>query len=94
MNTGKLAAPTVSCDTYEENGWTAKADDAVSFTIDTSSSDGAGYCWGLDNSSVPNKKLDTTDGNGGDAQTITIDPADGWHTPSPCRRRAVPRTPV
>ncbi|GGT53593.1 hypothetical protein GCM10010207_62040 [Streptomyces atratus] len=80
MNTGLPVAPTVTCDMYEENGWTAKADSAVSCTLDTSSTDGAGYHWGLDNSSLPNKKLDTTDGNGGDALTISIDPANGWHT--------------
>ncbi|MFJ8112627.1 DNRLRE domain-containing protein [Streptomyces sp. NPDC096132] len=80
MNTGKPAAPTVTCDTYTENGWTAKASSAVSCTIDTSSSDGAGYHWGLDDSSLPNKKLDTTNGTGGDAQNVSIDPANGWHT--------------
>ncbi|MFJ9629212.1 DNRLRE domain-containing protein [Streptomyces sp. NPDC101175] len=80
MNTGLPAAPTISCDTYDESGWTAKADDADTCTIDTSSSDGAGYYWGLDNTSLPNKKLDTTDGNGGDAATVSVDPADGWHT--------------
>ena len=80
LNTGKPAAPTVTCDTYEENGWTAKADDAVSCTIDTSSTDGAGYHWGLDDSGLPNKKLDTTNGTGGDSATVSIDPADGWHT--------------
>ncbi|MFC7264063.1 DNRLRE domain-containing protein [Streptomyces lutosisoli] len=80
MNTGKPVAPTVSCDTYEESGWTAKADDAVSCTIDTSSTDGAGYYWGLDNSSLPNKKLDTTNGTGGDSAIVSIDPANGWHT--------------
>lgn len=80
MNTGLPAAPTVTCDTYEENGWTAKADAAVSCTIDTSSTDGAGYYWGLDNSSVPNKKLDTTNGTGGDSATVSISPANGWHT--------------
>ncbi|WP_324604865.1 DNRLRE domain-containing protein [Streptomyces xylophagus] len=80
MNTGLPAAPTVTCDTYTQNGWTAKADDADTCTIDTSSSDGAGYHWGLDNSSLPNKKLDTTNGNGGDAATVSIDPANGWHT--------------
>ncbi|WP_232838728.1 DNRLRE domain-containing protein [Streptomyces geranii] len=79
-NTGLPAAPTVSCDTYTENGWTARASSAVSCTIDASSSDGAGYHWGLDNSSLPNKKLDTTNGTGGDAQTVSIDPANGWHT--------------
>ncbi|MEV7341410.1 DNRLRE domain-containing protein [Streptomyces sp. NPDC093544] len=80
LNTGKPVAPTVSCDTYEESGWTAKADAAVSCTIDTSSTDGAGYHWGLDDSSLPNKKLDTTNGNGGDSATVSIDPANGWHT--------------
>ncbi|MEV6736237.1 DNRLRE domain-containing protein [Streptomyces sp. NPDC051104] len=80
LNTAAPAAPTVSCATYVENGWTAKADSAVSCTLDTSSSDGAGYYWGLDDSTLPNKKLDTTDGNGGDALTVSIDPANGWHT--------------
>ncbi|MFI6245398.1 DNRLRE domain-containing protein [Streptomyces sp. NPDC051016] len=80
MNTGLPAAPTITCDTYGQNGWTAKADDADTCTIDTSSTDGAGYYWGLDNSSLPNKKLDTTNGNGGDPATVSIDPANGWHT--------------
>ncbi|WOX08751.1 DNRLRE domain-containing protein [Streptomyces sp. N50] len=79
-NVAKPAAPTVTCDTYTQNDWTAKADAAVSCTLDTTSSDGAGYHWGLDNSSLPNKKLDTTNGNGGDALTISVDPANGWHT--------------
>ncbi|MGW2964980.1 DNRLRE domain-containing protein [Streptomyces sp. NPDC001220] len=80
LNTSAPAAPTVACDTYEENGWTTKASGAVSCAVDTSSSDGAGYYWGLDDSTLPNKKLDTTDGNGGDAATISIDPVNGWHT--------------
>ncbi|MFD0228145.1 DNRLRE domain-containing protein [Streptomyces hirsutus] len=80
LNTTLPAAPTVTCDTYEENSWTAKANSEVSCTLDTSSSDGAGYHWGLDNSSLPNKKLDTTNGSGGDALTISINPANGWHT--------------
>ncbi|WP_327112799.1 colicin E3/pyocin S6 family cytotoxin [Streptomyces sp. NBC_01341] len=80
MNTGLPAAPTVTCDTYEQNGWTAKASAAVSCTLDTTSTDGAGFQWGLDNSSLPNKKLDISNGNGGDAQTVSINPADGWHT--------------
>ncbi|MGW4911371.1 DNRLRE domain-containing protein [Streptomyces sp. NPDC004270] len=80
MNTGLPAAPVVTCDTYAKDGWTAKADDAVSCTFDTSSTDGAGYYWGLDDSSLPNRKTDTTDGNGGDALTVSVDPANGWHT--------------
>ncbi|MGW9436363.1 DNRLRE domain-containing protein [Streptomyces sp. NPDC055607] len=80
MNTGPPAAPAVTCDTYVKDSWTDKADAAVSCTLDTSSTDGAGYHWGLDDSSLPNKKLDTTNGTGGDALTISIAPANGWHT--------------
>ncbi|MFD7552486.1 DNRLRE domain-containing protein [Streptomyces sp. NPDC059816] len=80
LNTGKPAAPAVTCATYERNGWTAKATAPVSCTLNTASADGAGYWWGLDNTSVPNKKLDTANGTGGDQQSISIDPAPGWHT--------------
>ncbi|MGW1625299.1 DNRLRE domain-containing protein [Streptomyces sp. NPDC002172] len=80
MNTGLPAAPTITCDTYEQSGWTAKSGDAVTCTLATTSTDGAGYHWGLDDDSVPNRKLDTTDGNGGDTLTISIDPDEGWHT--------------
>ncbi|MDX2543978.1 DNRLRE domain-containing protein [Streptomyces sp. WI04-05B] len=80
LNTAKPAAPTVTCDTYTQNGWTAKASAAVSCTLTTAATDGAGFQWGLDDSSLPNKKLDTTNGTGGDAQTISINPANGWHT--------------
>lgn len=80
MNTDKPNTPTVTCDTYPENDWTAKASAAVSCTLDTTSADGGGFQWGLDDLSLPNKKLDTTNGTGGDAQTISINPADGWHT--------------
>ncbi|MFH9663458.1 DNRLRE domain-containing protein [Streptomyces sp. NPDC017248] len=80
LNTGKPVAPTITCDTYEANTWTAKAGSAVSCTLDTTSTDGAGYQWGLDDSSLPGKKLDTTDGNGGDPATVSIAPANGWHT--------------
>ncbi|MFE5092519.1 hypothetical protein ACFRCI_19650 [Streptomyces sp. NPDC056638] len=55
MNTGLPAAPAVTGDTYEQNGWTAKADSAVPCALDTSSTDGAGYHWGLDNSSLPSR---------------------------------------
>ncbi|MFE3718257.1 hypothetical protein [Streptomyces cyaneofuscatus] len=40
----------------------------------------AGYHWGLDDESAPNRELDTTNGSGGDALTIAINPTDGWHT--------------
>ncbi|WP_327697251.1 DNRLRE domain-containing protein [Streptomyces sp. NBC_00459] len=80
LNTAKPAAPTVTCDTYTQNGWTAKASAAVNCTLATAATDGAGFQWGLDDSSLPNKKLDTTNGTGGDTQTVSINPAGGWHT--------------
>ncbi|MEV8426220.1 DNRLRE domain-containing protein [Streptomyces niveus] len=80
LNTGKPNASTISCDTYQENSWMTKADAPVACTIDTDSDDGAGYHWGLDAPSLPNKKLDTTNGTGGDTQTVSINPAEGWHT--------------
>ncbi|MBK3575605.1 DNRLRE domain-containing protein [Streptomyces sp. MBT65] len=79
-NVAKPATPTVTCGTYEQDSWTARAASADTCTIDTSSSDGAGYYWGLDDSSLPRKQLDTTNGNGGDPATVSIDPANGWHT--------------
>ncbi|MFD5722653.1 DNRLRE domain-containing protein [Streptomyces sp. NPDC127036] len=80
MNTAKPVAPTVSCDTYGENAWAAKSDHAVTCTLDTTSTDGQGYAWGLDDPSLPKRVDDTTDGTGGDPLTIDISPAEGWHT--------------
>ncbi|MFK0288449.1 DNRLRE domain-containing protein [Streptomyces sp. NPDC090499] len=79
-NVGKPAAPTISCDAYPSGAWTDKSSSGATCTIDTSSSDGQGYEWGLDNSTVPNKVFDTADGNGGDPLTVHITPANGWHT--------------
>lgn len=78
-NVAKPAAPTISCDPYSENTLTATADSGATCTLDTSSTDGMGYYWGLDDSSVPNRVYDTTDGNGGDPLTITIKPGEDWH---------------
>ncbi|XUL89044.1 DNRLRE domain-containing protein [Streptomyces galilaeus] len=80
LNTGLPAAPTVSCDTYGQDTWTAKADGSVTCTLDTTSSDGQGFYWALDDLSVPKRVDDTVDGNGGDPLTVSISPADGWHT--------------
>ncbi|WP_416960786.1 DNRLRE domain-containing protein [Streptomyces sp. Agncl-13] len=78
-NVAKPAAPTISCAAYPSSTWSDKVT-STTCTLATSSSDGAGYEWGLDDSKMPNTALDTTDGNGGDTQTVTIKPADGWHT--------------
>ncbi|WP_369031370.1 DNRLRE domain-containing protein [Streptomyces adonidis] len=79
-NVAKPAAPTVSCDAYPSGVWTDKSSSGATCTLDTSASDGQGYEWGLDNSAVPNKVVDTADGNGGDPLTVHITPANGWHT--------------
>ncbi|MEV8548065.1 DNRLRE domain-containing protein [Streptomyces sp. NPDC051572] len=78
-NVAKPAAPTISCDPYSETTWTAKADSGATCTLDTSSTDGMGFYWGLDDTSVPKRVYDTADGNGGDPLTITIAPGEDWH---------------
>ncbi|WP_234467784.1 DNRLRE domain-containing protein [Streptomyces sp. MBT62] len=78
-NVAKPAAPTISCDPYTVDTWTAKADAGATCTLDTSSTDGMGFYWGLDDSLVPNRVYDTADGNGGDPLTITIAPGEDWH---------------
>ncbi|MET9089663.1 DNRLRE domain-containing protein [Streptomyces sp. NPDC004237] len=79
MNTALPTAPTISCDPYAADTWTAKDDSGATCTLDTSSSDGMGFAWGLDDSTVPNRVYDTTDGTGGEAQAITIKPGEDWH---------------
>ncbi|MDX3458585.1 DNRLRE domain-containing protein [Streptomyces sp. ME02-8801-2C] len=79
-NVAKPTAPTISCDAYPSGVWTDKSSSGATCTLDTSSSDGQGYEWGLDNSAAPNKVSDTTDGIGGDPLTVHITPANGWHT--------------
>lgn len=80
LNTAKPAAPSITCDPYTESSWTATSSGGATCTLDTSATDGQGYYWGLDDSSTPHRIDDTTDGSGGDPLTITVDPADGWHT--------------
>ncbi|MFJ8667156.1 DNRLRE domain-containing protein [Streptomyces sp. NPDC093600] len=80
VNTAKPAAPAISCQTYDKDTWTARASGPVTCTLDTASTDGQGYYWGLDDTNLPHRVDDTVDGTGGDALTISLDPADGWHT--------------
>ena len=78
-NVAKPSVPSISCAAYPSSAWSDKVS-SDTCTLDTSSSDGAGYEWGLDDSTVPNKVLDTTNGSGGAALAITIKPSNGWHT--------------
>ncbi|MEU9404085.1 DNRLRE domain-containing protein [Streptomyces sp. NPDC048281] len=78
-NVAKPNAPTITCDPYTQDTWTPKASGSVTCALDTSSSDGQGFLWGLDDSSTPKSVYDTVDGNGGDPLTISISPGEDWH---------------
>ncbi|WP_406003443.1 DNRLRE domain-containing protein [Streptomyces sp. NBC_00829] len=80
LNTGLPTAPTISCPAYPANTWSVKATGAVSCTLDTTSTDGQGFKWGLDDPAMAKRIDDTVDGNGGDPLTISVTPGDGWHT--------------
>lgn len=80
MNTGLPAAPSISCPDYPLSTWSAKASGAVSCTLDTTSTDGQGYKWGLDDPAMAKRVDDTVNGTDGDPLTISITPGDGWHT--------------
>ncbi|MER5754040.1 DNRLRE domain-containing protein [Streptomyces sp. NPDC002088] len=79
LNTALPAAPTVSCDPYTADTWTTKSDSGATCTLDTSSTDGMGFYWGLDDTSIPNRVYDTDNGSGGDALTVTVNPGEDWH---------------
>ncbi|MEV7907810.1 hypothetical protein AB0P04_40010, partial [Streptomyces anulatus] len=70
------AAPTITCVSYPSGVWSAKQPSPVGCTVDTTSADGVEYAWDLDDPAATESKPTT----GGNAQTITIDPANGWHT--------------
>ncbi|MBG0825834.1 RHS repeat-associated core domain-containing protein [Planomonospora sp. ID91781] len=73
------AAPSIECADYPADSWSAKADGAITCTLATTSDDGSGYYWALDNPS-PATLVADPDGKGGDALTVTLTPGDGWHT--------------
>ncbi|MGQ4356560.1 DNRLRE domain-containing protein [Streptomyces drozdowiczii] len=80
LNTGLPVAPNISCPAYPLSTWSAKAAGAVSCTLDTTSTDGQGFKWGLDDPVMAKRVDDTVNGTGGDPLTISITPANGWHT--------------
>ncbi|SDP31903.1 hypothetical protein SAMN05216259_12367, partial [Actinacidiphila guanduensis] len=79
MNTGLPAAPSISCDPYTQSTWTTAASGGAQCTFSTTSTDGMGYAWGLDDPNATSRVWDTVDGNGGDPETVTVNPAEGWH---------------
>ncbi|MGW4824738.1 DNRLRE domain-containing protein [Streptomyces sp. NPDC004227] len=80
LNTAKPAAPSITCTPYTKDTWTAQTADGAQCTFATSSTDGQGYYWGLDDPNTPKRIDDTLRGNGGAPLTVTVKPTDGWHT--------------
>ncbi|RSM44716.1 hypothetical protein DMB66_52045, partial [Actinoplanes sp. ATCC 53533] len=80
LNTGMPAAPTISCGSFPAGIWTPPTASTTSCALDTASSDGAGYYWGLDDPSTPNLAPDSS--NSGSAVTVSTIPTKvlGWHT--------------
>ncbi|WP_204069935.1 DNRLRE domain-containing protein, partial [Planobispora siamensis] len=73
------AAPAIDCPEYPAGAWSATADDAVTCTLDTTSTDGSGYYWALDDANPTTLAADSN-GKGGDPLTVTLTPGEGWHT--------------
>ncbi|MFG2558125.1 DNRLRE domain-containing protein [Streptomyces sp. NPDC048496] len=80
LNTAKPAAPGVSCVPYTKDTWTEKNADGAQCTFSTTSTDGQGYLYGLNDPATPKRIDDTVKGSGGIPLTVTLKPGDGWHT--------------
>lgn len=80
LNTAKPTAPGVSCVPYTKDTWTEKNADGAQCTFSTTSTDGQGYLYGLNDPATPKRIDDTVKGSGGIPLTVTLKPGDGWHT--------------
>lgn len=78
FNINGPAAPSISCTTYPANAYSTYSASGSTCTLDTTSTDGSGYVWSLDDPNPTTEVVDAT--NSGAAKTITIVPAKGWHT--------------
>ncbi|MEU0086178.1 hypothetical protein [Streptomyces sp. NPDC006274] len=79
VDTAKPAAPQIDCTGFPRDAWTDSSGE-ISCTLTTTSTDGRGFLWGLDDPDTPHQVYDPA-GTGGKPQTATINPAKGWHTP-------------
>ncbi|MDG4863524.1 DNRLRE domain-containing protein, partial [Streptomyces sp. T-3] len=79
VNVGKPAAPAVSCEGFPEEEWTDKAAGEISCTLTTTSGDGRGFLWGLDDPKT-SQVVNDASGTGGKPQTVKVKAAKGWHT--------------
>ncbi|WP_172387138.1 DNRLRE domain-containing protein [Streptomyces sp. MNP-20] len=78
VNTVKPVRPTVTCDGYPQDEWTDKNGE-LSCTFTTTSSDGRGFLYGLDDPNTPQQVNDPA-GTGGKPQTVKLKAAKGRHT--------------
>ena len=78
VNAVAPVAPTISCPSYPANTWTTSTGAAVTCTLNTTSTDGSGYFWSLDDPTPSTFASDSS--NSGATLTISINPAAGQHT--------------
>ncbi|MEU3972208.1 DNRLRE domain-containing protein [Streptomyces bacillaris] len=79
VNTAKPAAPAVTCEGHPEEQWKDTAAGAMTCTLATTSTDGRGFLWGLDDPTTP-KAVNDPAGTGGKPQTVKFTAGKGWHT--------------
>jgi RHS repeat-associated protein len=79
LNTTLPDAPTISCGAFPAGVWTVPASTATSCTFDTTSTDGSGYYWGLDDPATPNLATDSSNTGAAVAASISTKTL-GWHT--------------
>ncbi|WP_370022114.1 RHS repeat-associated core domain-containing protein [Planotetraspora sp. GP83] len=73
VDTSVPQPPAISCGAYPASTWSAKSANPVSCSLDSPSANVTGYNWRLEDDVLPSTAT-------GDPATITINPAEGWHT--------------
>jgi RHS repeat-associated protein len=79
LNTTLPNAPTISCGSFPVGVWTVPGSTSTSCSFDTTSTDGSGYYWGLDDPSTPNLAVDSSNSGAAVAASIPTK-VRGWHT--------------
>lgn len=79
LNTTLPNAPTITCGSFPAGIWTVPGSTSTSCSFDTTSTDGSGYYWGLDDPSTPNLAVDSSNSGAAIAASIPTKVL-GWHT--------------
>ncbi|GAA3399309.1 DNRLRE domain-containing protein [Streptomyces roseoviridis] len=74
----KPAAPQVACPDFPKDKWRDRPAGDTTCTLVTTSADGRGFQWGLDDPSTP-KAVIAPANTGGKPQTVTFKADKGWH---------------